>query len=355
MPPVTAHFNGGVNMPDAETVMREIMKRVPIGVERLPDGETGDRSQWIEYQFQKFAQTPQLDRVGSKGPEGTGYSDVPRIRLREGTDPHAIEWPNLGYSDEYRVTYELFRQLRDEGVIPDGVRFQVQFPTPLASVNGWIEVEDQLVVEPSYEKALIAEVERFVDSVPHSDTAVQWDVAIEFGILERVFAGWEQYSFDSVVQRLVRCVDCVAADVQVGMHLCYGDRRHRHFVEPESIELQVRVLNAVAEAVARPVSFASFTVPQYRVDEAFFAPLRELVVPGAERLSFGIVPYHAAEQEGGVTAKQVEHIDRFLKESAVEPHLHEWGVSTECGMRRAERAEVPGLMDLHREILAIYR
>ena len=41
MPPSSVHFNGSVNLPDAETVMREISARIPTGVRRMTDGDTG--------------------------------------------------------------------------------------------------------------------------------------------------------------------------------------------------------------------------------------------------------------------------------------------------------------------------
>ena len=37
MPPSSVHFNGSVNLPDAETVMREISSRIPSGVRRMTD------------------------------------------------------------------------------------------------------------------------------------------------------------------------------------------------------------------------------------------------------------------------------------------------------------------------------
>jgi hypothetical protein len=40
-------FNGSVNLVDTESVMREIAARVPSGLRRMPDGETGDRGNWI--------------------------------------------------------------------------------------------------------------------------------------------------------------------------------------------------------------------------------------------------------------------------------------------------------------------
>ena len=43
------------------------------------------------------------------------------------------------------------------------------------------------------------------------------------------------------------------------------------------------------------------------------------------------------------------HIDAVLSESSAGPR--EWGICTECGMGRVAAADVPKLLDLHREIL----
>ena len=66
MPADHVHFNGSVNLADAESVMREIASRVPSGLRRIPDGETGDRGNWIFFQLQKFLQLP----VAGAGPAG---------------------------------------------------------------------------------------------------------------------------------------------------------------------------------------------------------------------------------------------------------------------------------------------
>jgi hypothetical protein len=41
-------------------VVREIVARVASSVRRIPDGETGDRGNWIFFQMQKFLQLPWL-------------------------------------------------------------------------------------------------------------------------------------------------------------------------------------------------------------------------------------------------------------------------------------------------------
>jgi hypothetical protein len=60
MPSAHVHFNGSVNLAEAESVVREIVARVPARVRRIPDGETRDRGNWIFFQMQKFLQLPWL-------------------------------------------------------------------------------------------------------------------------------------------------------------------------------------------------------------------------------------------------------------------------------------------------------
>src|ERR1700724_834575 len=205
MPPTHAHFNGSVNLADTESVMREIVSRVPSGLRRIPDGETGDRDNWIFFQMQKFLQSPSLVPARPLDAAIGDYEQLPQLRVAGGGDPAEMRWPDIGYADAYLTSYETFAALREEGVIPGGVRFQVEYPTPLASIGAYLVPE-----------------QRFVP-------------------------GGAQ-AFDVIIAGLVRCVDQVPAEVPVGLHLCYGDYGHQHFKQPESLALQVRVLNAVTAA-----------------------------------------------------------------------------------------------------------
>lgn len=55
---------------------------------------------------------------------------MPRLRLADGVDPAVAGWPDLGYAGAYLASYQTFVALREQGVIPPGVRFQVEYPTP---------------------------------------------------------------------------------------------------------------------------------------------------------------------------------------------------------------------------------
>jgi hypothetical protein len=86
VPPNHVHFNGSVNLADAESVMREIVARVPSGLRRISDGETGDRNGWIFFQLQRFLQLPWLVPVRPLDAMGD-YEQLPQLRLADGVDP----------------------------------------------------------------------------------------------------------------------------------------------------------------------------------------------------------------------------------------------------------------------------
>ena len=350
MPPTHAHFNGSVNLADTESVMREIASRVPEGLRRVPDGETGERGNWIYFQMLKFLQWPALVTERPLGTQQGDYEQMPLLRLADGIDPAQMTWPDLGYADAYLTSYQTFAALRSQGVIPVGVRFQVEYPTPFASIGAYIVPEQQAALLGSYERAMFDDLGRLLEAIPHDDVAVQWDVAVEFGILEEAFAPGGAQAFDAVISGLARCVDQVPEPIPAGLHLCYGDYGHQHFVQPESLALQVRVLNGVIAAAGRPMSFVSFTVPQDQRDPAYFEPLAGLAADPGTELNFALVPYHPSEQAPGTTGDQVRLIDEAL--AAAAGGRRDWGVCTECGMGRAARDEIPGLLDLHREIIA---
>ena len=333
MPPVAVHFNGGVNLPDAETVLRTLAERVPHGARRLPDGEPGERAGWIGYQVPRLLATPGLERVEAQGDDPYSGSAV---RLPAGTDADRIAWPDLGYATEYARSYATFRRLRDEGVLPSGVRFQVEYPTPVA-VGALVDEDGRDRFVRSYGRALTADLDRLMAEIPHDDVAVQWDAAVETVIVDQ-----QPHTLDDMAGQLAALLDHVPDDVPAGLHLCYGDAGHVHMVEPKSLASQVALANAITERTAP--AWVSFTVPQYRDDEAFFAPLAELRTPPATELYLALVPYHPDRQADGTTDRQVALVDRFLPRA-------DWGICTECGMARAEREDVPRLLDLHREIL----
>ena len=267
-----------------------------------------------------------------------------QFKLADGASADAVQWGDIGYADRVRASRSSSSTaLQRDGTIAADVRFQMQYPTPLAPMAGTIVPEDLPAVTASYERALFADLQRALTDLPHERIAVQWDVAVEFGLLEANkragFGEWPRASLAELLPGLVRCIDEVPADVPVGMHLCYGDYGHQHFKQPESLALQVELVNAVVADARRPVNWFSFTVPQSRSDDAYFAPLEGLRVGPETELYFALVPYHPDDQTAGTADEQSRLIDAHLAASPA--GARDWGICTECGMGRVDAGRRP--------------
>ncbi|MFJ4046337.1 hypothetical protein ACIPV2_11380 [Microbacterium sp. NPDC089987] len=337
--PKGALLVGSVNYDDAEKTMRTAAAVLGSRLKRIPDGEVGRRFHWIMFQPDVLGQAEGIERIGDE-PVWLRDLDARPLRIADGVDGSSLRLPPLGYADAAIESYEIFRRLRTEGAIADGIRFQVSLPTPVAVIGSFFFGDDRDAIEPVYTAALLRDLDRIVAAIPAADLAVQWDVASEIGIIERAAgygrtmdAWWDGDPFDGLVSRLAALVDAVPDAVEVGVHLCYGDAGERHFIEPTDAATLVRFANAVISASARELTWLHLPVPIERDDDAFYAPLGSLA-PVAE-LYLGLV-----HREDGVEGAQ----RRIAAASRVVPAF---GVATECGIGRAPAGTTEGILETH--------
>ena len=125
---------------------------------------------------------------------------------------------------------------------------------PLAVVSAFIIPADQAAVQPAYEDRLLRELEDIVTAIPHDELAIQWDMAVEIGLLEDVFSAPFPDVRAAILERLIRVGNRVPADVELGYHLCYGDAEHRHFKQPADLAKPVDLANALVAGVQRPLT-----------------------------------------------------------------------------------------------------
>ena len=232
----------------------------------------------------------------------------------------------------------MFVQLKQEGLIPARTRFQVSLPTPLAPVFAFIMPGEQATVAPAYEAAMFAEFVWIATAIPHHELAIQWDVAVEFGILERAAPDTFDEAMKWVTEGLVRLASRVPEDVELGYHLCYGDAGHKHFVEPADASKLVGVANAISAGTRREINWIHMPVPRNRTDDAYFAPLRDLQLHPETELYLGLVHF----------TDGVEGTRRRI--AAAQQVVAEFGVATECGMGRRNAETIPELLRIHREV-----
>ncbi len=145
--PHGVHLVGSVPLNNAEEVFRTASSTLGDRLRRVPDGETGIRTNWIGWQINFLAQNPHLEVLP---PDPKAYAPLPSIRLRSPASPDDITFDQLGYADAAIASYTVFSRLKQAGVIPAHYRFQVSLPTPLAPVAAFVAPDDRSVVEPAY-------------------------------------------------------------------------------------------------------------------------------------------------------------------------------------------------------------
>jgi methionine synthase II (cobalamin-independent) len=330
---VGVHLVGGLKAADAETAMRTTARILGRHVRALPDGETGERSQWIWWQMGKLTAVDGIEMAGTHAfpdSDNPDYAEFPALAVDASVT--ALPPRSLGYADAAESSYAIFRRLREEGAVPEGVRFQASIPTPYATVVAWVRDEDQERFFPIYGEAIANEVAEIARVIPADDLAIQYDVAVEIGVLTGNFAAAGELAEKRFVVDALRDVLAgTAGDGERGVHLCYGDYKHRHFAVPEDLSLCVEVGNAVSD-------YADFIhMPADREtgrDPAYFEPLRDL---SARRLALGVIDYEGDE----------ERTRELVQAAATGSGGMEFAVATECGMARIDERG-PGAPSLER-------
>ncbi len=330
------HLTGSVSLANAEEVFRTAGNILGSRVKRVPDGETGPRSKWLGWQRPLIANHPSFEEVPQQPGEYGSFRSA-LMRLRDGIDPSTVSFVPMGYAEAAKASYEIFARLRKEGILPQSCRFQVCWPTPVA-LAGMAVLESRAAVEAAYEAGLFTELDSILEVVPAADLAVQWDVSSEFEIWE----GYEETHLSNprvdIPERLVRVGERIPAGVEMGYHLCYGSYEGRPFMEIEDTSNLVAVANAVCAGVSRPVNWIHMPVPSNRDDDAYFAPLRNLVLQQGTELYLGLV--HITDGEEG-TRRRIEAARRVVSE---------FGVSTLCGMHYIPPETIPELLAIHARV-----
>lgn len=345
--PQGAHLVGSVNYDDAEMTMRRAASIMGPLLKRIPDGEPGRRFHWIMFQPDVLGQAEGIERVGDE-PVWLRDLDARPLRIADGVAVADIVLPPLGYADAARESYAVFTRLRSDGVIAPGTRFQVALPTATAIVGAFFTGDDRAAIEPVYRDALYRELAAILEAIPHNDLAIQWDCAVEFMILETharpggSTPWWTGDVLAGIVARAADAVSQVPANVEAGVHLCYGDVAEKHFVEPRDTENLVAFGNALVHAARRPLTWLHLPVPIERDDDAYFAALQNLELTPDTELYLGLVH----REDGAEGARR--RIQTALR------HVPTFGVSTECGIGRAPEGSTDGILRTHTEVASAW-
>jgi hypothetical protein len=324
---------GSVPLASAMEVFSTVAQTLGDLAPRIPDGETGERLGWIAWTRDHLRKLQALEPIGRRGEPG------PRFRLK--SQASDIDLGPLQYAPAAILSYAQFRALKAQGKIPGRTRFQVSLPTPFGIVFGLFPDADIVTIWRLYEKRMLAEIAAIAASVPADELALQWDIAVEtISVLENPH-NVSGITAEAVANSIAQLSEQIPDTIELGLHICYGDRDHHHFIEPKDLGTAVAFANRLFGLIQRPIGWVHMPVPKDRDDEAYFAPLQNLRLPAGTQLYLGLV--HLGDGVAGAMRRMMA-AGRFVKG---------YGIATECGLGRRPAETIPAVLALHRDVATL--
>ena len=333
---------GSLPAPSTEEALRSAAELFGDLVFALPDGETGPRAGWVSYEREKLVRPNEGVVTVSETESPTGLPrhayETPVFAIKPGVAELRFDsWPRI---DDAITSYAVFSALRADGVIPQGLRFQVGLPFPSSAMNG-VKADfarDYPVAERAFEDLAARELARLTAAIPASDLAIQWDLAYETQDLEGVLAWTAEGAWERFAGPVTRLTRLIPPDVLVGYHLCYGTFPEWPMYEARDMGLMVRMANFAVASSGRPVDWLHLAGPRYlrSEDRSFFRPLVDLE-PGDARVFLGIV----------LPIDGVPGLRR--RQATAARYLDDFGVAMYCGFGRQPGSDGMQTMREHRE------
>jgi hypothetical protein len=343
---LSVHLVGSVPLASAREVFEAVGAALGPHLRHVPDGETGERLDWITWLEPVFARHPAFEPSPEKFQVHSGAALHTRYRLKPGVSIDGVRFDNILYADIALQSYQVFADAKRRGRLPAHCKFQVDL-VPAHSII-WLYVVDELqpAIDPLFNDAVLREIDRIAAGIPHGELAIQFDVASAvFARLERnqptaygKTKGEMQERFTHIVTRLA---NHVPDDVDLLFHFCYGDAGHKHVVEPTDMGDMVEFANRLRRQVGRPIRLIHMPVPRGRSDDAYFAPLGRLELAEGTELCLGLV--HYTDGVAGTRARL----------AAARRRVKHFSIATECGFGRRDPATIPQLLRIHAEIAAL--
>ncbi len=331
------HLVGSMPLDSAEDVFRTVCGATGGNVRRVPDGETGMRINWIRCIQDMLTAHPDFEVDPETPPlqwrqwDGKFLREIPQLKFKDGVDPDSVVF-TTPYREEAVRSFEVFDRLRADGVIPDGIKFQVCVPTPLAPGYNYVAPRARADFIRVFGDHIVEAVAQLADRLPREQLALQWDVCQEVLMWEGYYDHRPDDFKEEILAVLGRVGDAVPEPVELGYHLCYGSPKDEHLIQPVDAANLVEILNGLFQTVRRSIQFVHIPVPRDRADAAYFEPLRGLNIPHETDLYLGLVHYDDVSGND----RRLDMACRYAKVD---------GVATECGWGRADPERVPGYLE----------
>jgi hypothetical protein len=282
------HFVGTVPSETVTDAVSRMLESAGPLLRSIPDGEPGDRKNWIVSVIQSFRDHPDLEL--SVDGDFTDYARAPRFRIRDG---HELKGDTLrfGLADNAHRSWPIVQALcRDHGRAD--LPLQVDVPGDLDMTYFTLGPES-LQHRPTFAEATANEI-RDVHRLLGDRVVFQLSTPVAMVITATAPSDRQPAVAHELTQPMADLVATLPEGTRVGVHFCHGDLGHVALGGMDTTTPFVLLANALVEAwpegrrleyVHAPLAAGTTPPP---LDERFYAPLRELALPADTRFIAGL-------------------------------------------------------------------
>jgi hypothetical protein len=336
-----AHLVGSLPGTGAEEVMERAVSRLGPSLGTLPDGETGERRNWIVSMIEAMRHHPDLELV--REGDWSDYERVPRFRLRSGRRLYGASL-QLGISEAAAAAHDPFRTVRPG--LADGQRFQVGIPGDIDLAMFVFGPSGPLRHRRPFTEALAATMHD-VAARYGEDVVFQIEIPAEVVLLTRAPAPLRPILARQLGRQVAALAQGSPPGARFGLHLCLGDMNHKALGHLSDTSPLVLLTNAIVAhwPGGRPLDFVHLPLAEAdappSTDATFYAPLAGLRLGPQVRVIGGF----AHEDQDLATQLTVRsHIEGAVGRAV--------DVSHSCGLGRRTMAQADAALARLAELAA---
>lgn len=323
-----AHLVGSLPGPTAAAAMGTALELLGPSLRSLPDGETGERRNWIIPSIEGLRANPSLEL--KKTGDWSDYDKLPRFRVRRG---HRLDGASLdfGHVAAVRESFPSFEQARAAAGRPELV-FQQGVPGDFDMALFTLGPVGALRHRQPFTEATLAEI-RGARNVTGPNTLFQIEVPAELVLLARAPARVRPLLVRWLGGMVTRLAAGAPEGTHFAVHLCLGDMNNRAFGTMGDTGPLVLLANAVIDRWPAGRSLELIHAPFAAADRpattsaAFYAPLNRLRLPSRVRFAAGF-------------AHEAQGIDdqRRIRDLIEERLGRTVAIAAACGLGRRDEA-----------------
>lgn len=340
MPTRTAHLVGSLPGPDPATAMATALDVLGPFLRTLPDGETGERRNWVISIVEGLRDHPDLELA--KPGDWSDYDRTPVMKVRRGRRLFGANL-DFGHTAAVADSFPQFRSAVADAGRPD-LAFQEGVPGDFDLAMFTLGPAGALRHRRAFTEATLTEIQR-VAAVSGPETLFQIEVPVELVLLAKAPPAARPALAKVLARTVTGLAAATAAGTRLGVHLCLGDMNNRAFGTMTDVRPLVLLANAIVagwpagrrlDVLHAP--FAAADQPA-TTDPAFYAPLAELRVPAGTRFAAGFA-HEAQPLAQQLTIRSM--IDDHLQREVV--------IAAACGLGRRSEDAARAVLDRTAEL-----